>query len=254
MENKATLSKRQQQILFLLYRHRFLHTNHFKQFFNHKDPRRIHEWLNTLIKDAYIISFYDPTTLQGQSTPRVYCLTSKARDILKHSENCDQILLKNIYREKKASKQFQEHCLFLADLYFYFNGQQLEKFHFSTKVDLVAYEYFPHPLPDAYVMTQEENQQTKRYFLDIFDPKTPWFVFKKRVGQYIIYFEENEWQANAKSAFPTVLFICMDESNGKYLKKAIRLGLEEFYGSGLNFFFTTMKDIKSGSTWERVSI
>lgn len=47
-QNTNKLKKQQKQILFLLYKFRFLTINQLQKYFNHKDPHRVKEWLKDL--------------------------------------------------------------------------------------------------------------------------------------------------------------------------------------------------------------
>ncbi|HWY78926.1 MAG TPA: replication-relaxation family protein [Candidatus Sulfotelmatobacter sp.] len=241
------LTKKQQEILFFLYRFRFLNTHHFQIFLNHKDPRRIQKWLKELTTNGYLLCFYDSTTITGRAIPAVYGLEAPSRHVLKENPDCDPLLLREIYKEKKRTQGFREHCLFLAEVYFLFLKEAKENnetFHFSTKVDLIGYQHFPHPLPDAYLVFMKRGKKRQRYFLEIIDPQTPWFVINARVQKYMTYFEEGTWHENAALPIPSVLFVCIHPRSIRYLKKAIKVAYEESYETDIPFFMTTQDKIR----------
>lgn len=246
------LTKKQQEILYLLYRYRFLSTRHIQKSLNHKNPTRIQTWLKQLTISGFIHCFYDQSTLLGKATPAVYCLTTKAGHILKKSNEFDERLLKELYKEKKRSERFRNHCLFLADIYFLLTDQcerANERMHFSTKVDLIEYKHFPHPLPDAYVAFMKKGKKRRRYFVDIIDPSIPWFVINARVQRYLTYYEEGTWHENAYGKEPFILFICWEQRSIRYLKKAVKKALEgTFYNDFPCFFITRETLLKHGFT------
>lgn len=238
------LTKRQQDILYLLYRFRFLTSSHIQQFLNHKNHHRIHTWLTSLSANAYIHRFYTPQTLEERSKPAIYCLATKATTILKQNNKTDRIILRGIYREKYRSKRFQNHCFLLAELHFLIQQKaktEQKTCKFFTKVDLVHYPYFPKPLPDAYYVLQDAKEPT-RYFVEIIDDGTPRFVLRKRIQQYVTYFENGEWQAYTKQPFPTVIFICPHKKLQKYLSSFISKTLAENM-IAIAFSITTREEI-----------
>src|SRR5438034_8036080 len=92
---------KQKQIFNYLYTFRFLHTNHFQKLFNHKDKRRIKEWLKDLKDKGYIAKVENgKNTFENRTKPAIYCLIPKARHILKRNENCDLLVLDRVYKEK----------------------------------------------------------------------------------------------------------------------------------------------------------
>jgi hypothetical protein len=239
-------TKKQLEILYLLYRFRFLSTNHLQLFLNHKGKRRIQKWLKQLTINGYIHCFYDSSTVEKKATPAVYCLETKARQILKLNKDCDELQLLQIYKEKNRSERFRKHCLFLCDIYFllYKHAQENnETFHFSTKIDLLYYEHFPRPLPDAYIAIKKNGTKRRRYFLVLIDEATPWFAINALVQKYFTYYEEGVWLTSAKKPIPSILFICWDQKSLRYLKKAINTALDGKIDPFFPIYFTTIENL-----------
>lgn len=168
------INLKQIAILILLYRFRFLNTKQLQKLLSHKDPSTVQGWLADLVQKQYVYSNYDRTKFGKNTKPSVFHLLPKAIQILKEQEDCDEKLLKKIYGEGERSDGFINDCLFIADTYLKLKEQvsKTSEVHFSTKVDLNGYEYFPDPLPDAYIALKEKRK-TNRYFVLLLEEKAP---------------------------------------------------------------------------------
>lgn len=62
------------------------------------------------------------------------------------------------------------------------------------------------PLCDA-LISIENNGQTSRYFLEIFDD-IPSIFMRKRVKEYLEYYNSDAWQDNTDNPFPEIIIIC----------------------------------------------
>ena len=253
------LSKRQLQLLLLLYRFRFLTNHQMQQFLNHKNPTRIQQWLKQLNTNNYILSDYDRSTFETNRKPAIYCLASNSKRILEKEKDCDSQLLKRIYKEKTRSQAFKERQLVIADFYFLFVAAytQAEKLVFFTSTDLVGYDYLPHPFPDAYIAVKNKTKSS-RYFLEVLDETIKKSVVFGKVTKYFRYIEQGDWQAQTDKSFPKILFIAPDERRRRLLKRSIQEKFEQSYETELQFFVTTREKIQNeGLTtgiWEKVAI
>jgi hypothetical protein len=163
-----------------------------------------------------------------------------------------------VYRDKNASPKLIDHCIFLADVYLLLkkqtdqNGQEL---HFFTKTDLANHTYLPYNRPDAYIALNDQHK-TKRYFLEIIDEGVPRFMQRKKISQYIEYFDENKWQKRTLHDNPSLLFICPTQITKDFLHKHIAQVLEE-ETSDLQFFLSLKSSIQAegitSSTWQLVT-
>jgi hypothetical protein len=227
------ISKQQLTILFYLYTYRFLNTHHMQLLLHHKSHTRIHAWLKELLSGGYIYCFEKKNTFSGNHQPNVYCLDTKARSVLQDNSECDPYCLEKIYREKTMSERFRNHCLYLAGVAIQL--QDDKTIDYFTKRELINYDYFLKPLPDAYIEVKKQKRKSKRYFLDLIDDKTPRFALRARVKQYLRYSEEDAWEKNAKVSFPTILMISPDNILKGYLERFITRTLEEECIDNLHF-------------------
>lgn len=253
----ANITPKQLEILTLTYRFRFLNRYHIQTLLNHKDPRRIKSWLKDL-NDKNILGRIYSSKLKENTKPAIYYLATKSRKILLDQDNVNESILKRAYRDKNASAKLIEHCLFLATFYLLLKEQtpkDKQQLHFYTKTDLAEHYYLPYNRPDAYIAL-ETNKQTKRYFLEIIDEGTPRFMLRKKISQYIEYFDENTWKNRTLHNNPALLFICPNQQIHDFLNKHIAQVLEE-ETSDLQFFLSLKSDIQvegiTPSTWQLVA-
>lgn len=241
-----SITPKQLDILLLIYRFRFLDRKHIQQFLNHKDPRRIKSWLKDLV-DKKILGRKYSRKLGENIKPAVYFLSTKSKRILEGCEETEEKLLNRVYREKTRSQKFIDHHLFLADVYFFLNSQTQQnksKLYFYTKTDLINHKYLPLPIPDAYIAIKE-GKSTKRYFLDVIDEGTPRFMLRKRISQYLEFYERDLWQERTNYPFPSILLICPDQSIKEFLNRFIPKFLEEETEDDILFYLTTKEIVKS---------
>ena len=239
------ITPKQLDILFLIYRFRFLDRKHIQQFLNHKDPRRIKSWLKDLV-DKKVLGRKYSRKLGENIKPAIYFLSTKSKRILEGKKEVEEKLLDRVYREKTRSQKFINHNLFLTDVYFYLNSlakQNKSKLHFYTKTDLINHKYLPLPLPDAYIAIKE-GKNTKRYFLDVIDEGTPRFVLRKRISQYLEFYKRDLWQKRTNHPFPSILLICPDQLIKEFLNKFIPKILEEEAEDDIPFYLTTKNMVK----------
>ena len=98
---KQPYTNQQRKITSLLYQFRYLIVKQLMKLLNHKDPRRIQAWLIDLVKKGYLakIEVEDKRYF-------IYCLDTKARQILKANEDTDSAVLKRLHKEKKNDFPF----------------------------------------------------------------------------------------------------------------------------------------------------
>lgn len=257
MEQYTTMNEQQQQILIFLYRFRFLNRTQIQSLLHHKYFNRIIVWLNELTKEGYIRRYYNPKTV---TVPAMYSLNLKGRKyLLDHPELYPVKLqvLNRVWREKTYTKQLRDHCLFLTDIYLSLSAlveTTKATLDFKTKTDLFGMHYLILPNPDAYFSITEKDGSKKRYFLDIFDDQPARMALRKRIKQYLNYYEEEYWQDHAQVPFPAVIFIVPEKRYKTYVVGQIRKQVTT--DTDMVFFVTTRGLIRekgiSKTTLEKV--
>lgn len=234
------------QILHYLYTFRFLTRIHMQQLLHHKHQNRITIWLNQLTKTSYIRRYYNPKTV---TIPAIYSLGLNSRKYIKNNPEFKDIhtdQLDRIWREHTVSAQFRTHCLFIADIYISLLTlveKTTATLHFYTKTQLKGMNYMLLPNPDAYFSIKEKNGTIKRYFLDIFDDLPARMMLRKRIKQYIRYFENEYWQTHTHKTFPFVIFICPDMRSKNYLHTFIQKTLQD--QPAISFYLALREQVKS---------
>lgn len=257
---KQPITKKQLAILLLLYQFRFLDTTIIQLLLNHKIPTRIQQWLKDLTNKGYIHQFYDRTSFVERTKPAVYCLTTKARQVLKGQKGCKLPVLNQIYREKDRSEEFRGHCCYVAQIYIKFRALNTGTkgqgtIDFFTKSQLIGYNHFPQPLPDAYFAIKQKGKKINRYLLEVFDLNIPKRVLKERIRRYIAS-EEGDWKEKTNNTkFPIILFITRNKYKQRGMRKLIqKVRNEEF--SYLPLYLTNKEAIKEQGmeniAWEKV--
>lgn len=252
-----TITPKQLEILTLIYRFRFLNRTQLQTLLNHKDTKRINTWLKDLT-DKNILGRIYSTKLKENTKPAIYHLATKSRKILLDQEDTNEKILNRAYRDKNASQKLINHSLFLADVFLLLKNDSLsnnQKLHFFTKTELADHTYLPYNRPDAYIALKDKKQ-SKRYFLEIIDEGTPRFMLRKKISQYIEYFDEGIWKNRTLHDNPSLLFICPNQSIKEFLYKHIAQVLEE-ETSDLQFFLSLKSEIQiegiTTSTWQLVT-
>jgi hypothetical protein len=248
------ITKTQKLILLLLYKFRFLTISQLQTYFNHKDPHRVKEWLKNLRDKKYIATIIDSKDI---TKPYIYCLDTKSRHVLK-KENYNKNFLNRIYKEKDLTSVFINHCLSIMDTYLFFRLRQNKdsKLNFCTQQDITGFDYLPKEL-DAFIEVSNNNKETDRYFLELFDE------YRKSTGEarysvrkYITYSEEGSWQANTDNCqFPSILFIFPDERRKKHINHYGKAKLAKTF-EDISLFLTTQDTIRFNKStqniWQKV--
>lgn len=236
--NINNITKKQLEILNLLYRFRFLNRSQIQKLLNHKKISQINIWLKDLY-DKKIIGRNYSNRLGDNIKPAIYYLKTKSKNYLKDQTEKDTKLMKRIYGEKNRSQKFINHCLLSADFYLDLKKSSLsEEIFFYTKIDLLNHDYLPLNHPDAYVATKK-SKKNKRYFLEIIDEDTPRFIIRAKIKQYLEYYNAQTWQDNTNHPFPKILILCPNDLIKKYLHSYIPRIMVEENQEEVDFYLST---------------
>ncbi|PIP30328.1 hypothetical protein COZ22_02660 [bacterium (Candidatus Howlettbacteria) CG_4_10_14_3_um_filter_37_10] len=109
------ITKKQQEILILLYRFRFLNRIQIQAFLKHKNKKTINVWLNDLREKEYVERIYSNTF--GENTkPAIYYLSLNGIRFLKTTD-IEPEALKKFYYERIRTETFIERSILLGDIY-----------------------------------------------------------------------------------------------------------------------------------------
>ena len=224
--DQPKITNRQQEILLLLYKFRFLNRTQIQTLLNHKYKSLVQIWLNELVKQKLIVQYYNNKIA---ANPAVYALDKDGRRFLKNDKEVNIEALNRVWREKNYSYVFRDHCQFVGDIYLSLQNYCTEmsaKLIFRTKTEMYGVEHFIKPGPDAYVSIEYAKDDIKRYFLDIFDDIPP-VAMRKRIKELLSYYESDEWQDNTEKEFPEIILICPNHRIKSHLFHFIKNKLRE---------------------------
>jgi hypothetical protein len=245
MDTTNNLTKKQLEILTLLYRFRFLNRLQIQKLLNQKHFKRIIINLNQLTATNHIRRDYNPKTV---TIPAIYSLGLEGRKYLKKSDlkGINKTLLDRVWQEKKLSNQFKKHCLLIADIFLsliVLTEKSRSVLNFRTKTELSSIKDLISSNPDAYFSLTKANGSKKRYFLDIFNDWPPRMYLRKRVNQYFEFYQTNIWQNHQTDPFPQIILVCPEDRSKRYLNKYIKKKLDSELEP--QFYLSTSDQIKT---------
>lgn len=257
MTNSPNITKKQQEILHLLFQFRFLNRPQIQQFLKHNDRRATNDLLSDLTNKEYIGRIYIET-FPEKTKPAIYYLIKAGVHFLK-SEGFDQKQLHKLYYENKRSENFISQSLLLADIYLDLSSRKDSNADFTMAI---TNNYPGHQLgellvellPSAYI-EQESNEDTEQYFLEII-PDVPIERLRPRIRKYLDFYDSNEWEGETGEDFPTVLMICPNLRTLIYVKRYLKRKIVEMDVESLIIHLTIIDKFKehglTGDIWEKV--
>jgi hypothetical protein len=239
-----TLSKittKQQDIVKLLYKHRFLNRIQIQTLMGHKDYKTINVWLKDLRENHYLEWIYDANDFANKTKPAIYHIGLNGIRYLKTLDWHSIEELRKRYRESTRSQTFIDRCLLLADCCITLEQARNEAefpqtwYFYETEVDYLDGSYY-HFLADSELIRPHlcfskekyeggggDIQTTASYLLEVFDCTMPRYRIKKRLSNYVQYLEEGEWEDETEDNNPpTILLVCPTITDLIYAKRRTR--------------------------------
>jgi hypothetical protein len=276
-----SITRKQTDILELIYQYRFLNRIQIQTLLKHKDYKRINVWLKDLTEQQYLERIYT-NDFVGRTKPAIYYLGINGIRHLKTYndwyELYPEVELRKRYRESDRSQTFIDKCLLIADCtirleqarndvdwpyshYFYETEADYMResfYHFLTETEPAI-----HPDLCFCEMVYEGfgDETTKHsYLLEIFDATLPKYRPKKRLQDYITYLSEEaaEWQEQSLSdSLPIILLVYPRTTDLIYAKRRTRGILADSWDEDTerpHIRFTTIEKLKAygvlGDIWE----
>jgi hypothetical protein len=230
--NLPKLTNKQQEILQLLYKHRFLNRIQIQTLLHHKSHKTITVWLQDLREKHYVEWIYS-TDFTEKSKPAIYYLGINGVRYLRTSGGYPATELRKRYYDSGRSEGFISHAKVLADICIELEQKCSEnvryvcqtaadyalttsEFHFLTNKDSVH--------PDL-CYTKQEAGTEKTYLVELLDATLPRYRVKRRLKVYVDYLDYNfdKWKKlSGKVERPTVLFICPSVGELLFCKRRVR--------------------------------
>jgi hypothetical protein len=241
--HRRKLNAEQLEVLELLYKFRFGSNDLFAQYFGKKDRSFVFKRLKILLEQGLIGKRFDSSyRIQGKPAA-YYLLPDGARMLqgLRPPEKAKEITVKGIYNDKNVSEEFVGRCLKLFAIHNQLKTHYGDAIKLFTKTSLALYDYFPRPLPDAYIALKVGGD-TKRFFLEMFDESEPPFTTDRRLQKLIEYYQEETWPGEG-GPFPPILCVCdtgkLEKQVTKQISRALCKNDEE-----MEFYATTLGALK----------
>jgi len=248
VKHRRKLNAEQLEVLELLYKFRFGSNDLFAQYFGKKDRSFVFKRLAILLEQGLIGKRFEPSyRLQGK--PAAYYLTPEGARRLQEVRDT-YINIKSIYKDKTVSEQFVRSSLDLFAIYNQLKHQYGSELKFFTKATMnrEEYDYFPQPLPDAYIRLGD-----KHFFLDTYYDDQPNFAVMRRIKQYLTYDENGDWSVT-ETKLPIVLAVCESAKTAKRVQKYMEKSLNAAWAdSEVVYALTNREELISDSmtVWRR---
>jgi hypothetical protein len=258
LPNGLKLTRKQKEILELIYQYRFLNRIQIQAFLKHKDYKTINLWLKDLRAKHYLEWIYS-TDFAEKTKPAIYYLGINGIRYLKILDY-EAAELRKRYKDADRSRTYIDRCLLLADCclcleknpaertlepehkpkwvkitYFYETEAQYQQesfYHFLTDNDCGIR---PNLCFNELENVGSDEPVTKHgYLLEIFDTTLPRYRLKKRLSNYVNYLdqEEAEWEEESlNDHLPVILFVCPRTTDLIYAKRKTRGLLAELWES-----------------------
>jgi len=255
MTELAKITKKQQAILKLLYRFRFLNRIQIQALMGHKDPKTINLWLRDLRAKGYVEWIYS-THFAEKTKPAIYYLGLNGvrylRKLTTSYKDGEQLPtyppeeLRKRYKEPTRSQTYIDRCILIAECCITLERAATEneaknkkvRHYYQTEADYLLERSYYHFILESQLIqpslvfckdkideTGKEDTTLKSYILEVFDPTLPRYRMKKRLGDYVKYLDEEDvtWQEQTDTEkLPIILFVCPRTTDLIYAKRRTR--------------------------------
>ncbi|MGF7229035.1 MAG: replication-relaxation family protein [Candidatus Saccharibacteria bacterium] len=259
MTKLPKLTKKQQEILKLLYRFRFLNRIQIQAFLGHKDPKTINLWLRDLRAKGYVEWIYS-THFAEKTKPAIYYLSLNGvrylRTLTRTVEDEDKETaivptyppeeLRKRYKEPTRSQTYVDRCILVAECCIALERADTKnetegkkvRHYYQTEADCLLERSYYHFILESELiqpslvfckdrLNDEGKEETtlKSYILEVFDPTLPRYRMKKRLSDYVKYLDDEDitWKEQTNTEkLPIILFVCPRTTDLIYAKRRTR--------------------------------
>lgn len=211
------ITNKQQEILSLLHRFRFLNRIQIQTFLNHKDYKTINLWLKDLTDKKYITRNYE-STFQGRTIQARYNLAINGIRYLKTLSTVEKQSLRKFYRESFTSDKFKERCMLIADLYAGLVKKYGQEITFFTQSDYPTDGVIRDVMP-TFGFIRKKGKRKVVYICELFNEKQPRYFIRSRITKFIDFFEDEP--------DTRIIFVCPSETMAKFVDKFTKRTLED---------------------------
>ncbi len=258
------ITEKQEEILTLIYKYKFLNRIQIQALLKHKDHRRINSWLKDLYQKEYIKRIWSDSYF-GRMKPAIYYLAPGSLGYLGKRNYVTTKYFQKIDLIVERSDSSITDSLLLADIGWSFLSKHKEGAALTvlTQTDLNGYNsryaFFTEAKikPNLLLIKQAgRKSMTKYYTLEIIDKYLSKIAIRNKIKKYFELYNSNAWEDNVDGKFPTVLFVCPSLFYLIYTKRYVRrIRSEEYEDTKITFQFTLLEKIISagvdGEIWEK---
>ncbi len=261
-----TITNKQQEILTLLYRYRYLDRIQIQLALNHKDKRRILVWLKDLREKQYIDWIYSTSFIE-KTKPAIYYLSLYGIRALKAQQQDDGTPvypideLRKRYKDSNRSRTFIDRSLLIAACGLTL-GADRSSYGYITEADYIDPDHNYHFLaehevlrPSMYIQKPVKGTDgVINHLVEIFDASLPRYRLRRRLKAYVTYLDDQEWEGGGQQ--PIILLVCPTVTELTYAKRATKKLIEDTYADEgeLKIRFTTTDTLKregvTAKIWE----
>lgn len=245
MNKLPSITFKQQEILLLLYKYRFLNRIQIQTFLGHKYPKRINDWLKDLTQNEYVGRIY--STDFGENTkPAIYFIGSNGIRFLKTRDECSPDVIQRLYKEKNRQESFIAHSLFIADCSLGLLKKRSEgekqSYDVLTEANLADSESEFHSLTDydfQLLVTKEKSKTTTNLLFAMFDITLPRYRMRKRIMTWLSeFYDSGDWEEASDLPFPSIYVVCPTKALMIYCKRLAISLLEDSDREDVPILFT----------------
>lgn len=255
MTTLPSITTKQQEILKLIYKYRFLNRTQIQALLKHKDKRRIISWLKDLREKQYVDWRYDATNFIAKSQPAIYYLSINGIRYLRKAGEYPNEELRKRYKESSRTQAFIDRCLLIADCCTVLRAKSYGDLKYSCVLpadyaDPESSHYFLDELKPHLFFTKQTDGEMVMYLLEIFEKTLPRYQLRKRLKDYVDYLMDHGDPL-------IVLWVCADIAELLYVKRRTRKLLEEQGDSeSLQIRVATLDKVKesyiTSMIWEEI--
>ena len=223
-------TKKQQEILSLIYLYRFLNSTQIQTFLNHTNKSKINIWLSDLMKKNYLNQIHKKDFNQNH-TPTTYYLSGNGIRFISDLPGTEHLNLAKYYREILRTEDFIQRRTFLADIVLSLSIQNTDKVTYRAYLpsELAKEEpnlnVFARLNPDL-ILIRFEQKRNELYLLELISSTLPLSSFKKRLTDYGAFIETTvltDKTDGLRLNTLTLLLVCADKlqmiRSKRYLKR-----------------------------------
>jgi hypothetical protein len=260
-----TITTKQQEILKLIYRYRFLNRTQIQALLGHKDKRRIISWLKDLRDKQYVDWHYNATDFIAKSKPAIYYLSLNGIRYLREVGGYPGEELRKRYKEPGRTQVFIDRCLLVADCCIALRAKNSDELQYTWVLsadyaDPDSEYNFLNELKSHLCFIKQNDEQTTGYLFEVLDPLMPRYAVRKRIKDYVDYLVSGDWQDETEYDEPPIILVaCPTVADLIYAKRRAKKELEDYdvdEDERSHIRFATVEKVKqlgvTARIWEEV--